>query len=82
MKETSKNKENIQSNSVRGTEYFVSLKSSVVPSKLYNVKVNNPTVNWYHRICDGIFGVSYKPNVVITGFDCIYDSNLSSKDFP
>jgi hypothetical protein len=82
MNETSKNKENIQSNSVRGNEHFVSLKKSVVSTKLYNVKVNNPTVNWYYRISDGISGVSYKPNVVITGLDSIYVSNLSSVDFP
>ena len=34
--------QNMHSNSVRGTEYFVLLKSSFVSTKLYNVKVTVP----------------------------------------
>jgi hypothetical protein len=77
MKWASKTKENIQSSSVRGTEHFVSLKRSVVSTKLRNFKFNIPTDNWHHRIFDGISGMSYKLDFVINGYNCICVSNFS-----
>jgi hypothetical protein len=46
---------------MKGTEYFLSLYTSVDLTEEYDVIVTSEELNWHHRICDAIAKVSHKP---------------------
>jgi hypothetical protein len=62
--QTTHTKVELGCNSMKGNEYYMSLKTSVVRTEEYNVMANSKELKWHHRMSDVMYEASQKPKSV------------------